>query len=288
MVATCNTPEEMIAFYQIMTEFVNIPAGSPRWLILDGNGITNVDEFTQVSDQFFMDMCHDVVVMDNAGVETTQNQLLQYVKCISLTWLKCYLIYLENEGRSDLNPDELNGLDRADFNSFRHSYSEMPKLKRSTNPNPNYPILAASIPAARFRKSIKHETTQYPILKDVHYFDKFEMEFMTLARTHDIHQVFDPGYTPLTQDEINLFAEKEKFAMSVLVHSIKQMLALQLFASITRTARLKNAGRRSRMRLLNQLELILSSCPCRTSCFPLGLILTGMVMWKVFFSIGMV
>jgi len=37
---------------------------------------------------------------------------------------------------------------------------------------------------------------QYPILKDVCYFDTFEMEFMTLARTHDIHQVFDPGYTP--------------------------------------------------------------------------------------------
>ncbi len=137
MVATRNTPEETMAFYHLLTEFVNIPAGSPRWLILDGDGITNVDEFTQVPDQYFMDMHHDVVVMDNAGVETTQNQLLQYVKCISLTWLKCYLIYLENEGRSDLNPDELNGLDRADFNSFRCSYSEMPKLVRSTISNPH-------------------------------------------------------------------------------------------------------------------------------------------------------
>jgi len=42
MVATCNTPEEMMAFYCLLTEFVNIPAGSPGRLILDGDGITDV------------------------------------------------------------------------------------------------------------------------------------------------------------------------------------------------------------------------------------------------------
>jgi len=54
------------------------------------------------------------------------------------------------------------------------------------------------------------------------------MEFMTLACIHDIHQVFDPGYTPLTQDEIDLFAEKEKFAISVLVHSIKMNVGITI------------------------------------------------------------
>ena len=110
-----------MTFYHLLTEFMNIPQGSPGWLILDGDGISNVEEFTQVPDQYFMDMCHDEVVMDEAGVQTTRNQPLQYVKHISLTWLKCYLIYLENEGRSDLNPDDLNSLDKADFNSFRCS-----------------------------------------------------------------------------------------------------------------------------------------------------------------------
>ncbi len=136
MVATRNTPEEMMAFYHLLTEFVNIPQGSPGQLILDGDGISKVEELTQVPDQYFMDMHHDEVVTDEAGAQTTRNQPLQYVMHISLTWLKCFLIYLENESRSDLNPDDLNSLDKADFNSFRHSYSEMPKLVRSTILNP--------------------------------------------------------------------------------------------------------------------------------------------------------
>jgi len=228
MVATRNTPEEMMAFYCLLTDFADLPPGSPGRLILDEDGITDVPLFIQMSDQYFMDMQHDVVVMDDAGAQTTRNQPLQIVKHVSLTWLKCYLIYVKNEGRCDLSPDELNGLDKADFNSFRCSYSKMPELVRSKTPNPNYPIPASSTPAARFQKSIKRETTQYPILKDVHYFDKFEMEFMMLACTHDIHQVFDPGYTPLTQEEIDLFAEKEKFAMSVLVHSIKMDVGITI------------------------------------------------------------
>jgi len=126
-----------------------------------------------------------------------------------------------NEGRDELDVDKLNNIEKTNFNYSRGSYSKMPELVRTAIPNPNYPILPASIPAARFQKSIKHETTQYPILKNVLYFDKFEMEFMMLAHTHDIHQVFDPSSTPLTQDESELFAEKQKFAMSVLVHSIR-------------------------------------------------------------------
>ena len=101
------------------------------------------------------------------------------------------------------------------FNYFRGSCSEMPTLAMTMTPNPSHPILAASTPAARFQKSIKHETTQYPVLKDVHYFDKFEMEFMTLTHVYDIHQVFDPKYMLGTQEERELFVEQKKFTMSV-------------------------------------------------------------------------
>jgi len=111
-----------------------------------------------------MDMQHDVMTMDDAGVETMWNQCLQYAKCINLMWLKCYLIYLMNEVTGDLSVDELNDMEKASFNCFSGSFSEMPKLAMTLTPNPNHPIPAASSPAARFQKSIKHETTQYPCL----------------------------------------------------------------------------------------------------------------------------
>jgi len=90
-----------------------------------------------------MDMRHDVTTTDDAGAETMQNQLLQYVKCISLNWLKYYIIYLINENRGKLTIDELNGIEKTIFNNFRGSYGEMPKLAMTTTPNPSHPILAA-------------------------------------------------------------------------------------------------------------------------------------------------
>ncbi len=71
MVATHSTPEETVAFYHLLTDFVDIPPGSPGRLILDGAGITTVSIFVQVPDQCFMDMRHDVVITDNAGLATT-------------------------------------------------------------------------------------------------------------------------------------------------------------------------------------------------------------------------
>jgi len=47
------------------------------------------------------------------------------------------------------------------------------------------------------------------------------MELMTQARSHDIADVFDPKFHTITFEDWNLFKEKEKFAMSFLVHSMQ-------------------------------------------------------------------
>jgi len=48
MGATYTTPEETMTFYHILTDFVDIPQGSPGRVILDGFGITTVPIFVQV------------------------------------------------------------------------------------------------------------------------------------------------------------------------------------------------------------------------------------------------
>ena len=61
MAATQSMPKEMMAFYHLLDEFVNLPPGSPGRLILDGDSITTVPILVQVPDQYFMDIWHDVV-----------------------------------------------------------------------------------------------------------------------------------------------------------------------------------------------------------------------------------
>jgi len=154
---------------------------------------------------------------------------MQLVIQYSLIWLKCYLMYLVIENRMDFSAEELNNLELCQFVIFRSSYSEVPKLIMHTTPNPSHSSSAGTNnPVDAFKKGIKHETSQYPILKGVHFFDKFGMEFMTLAHLHDIEEVFDTKYMPSTQAEKELFDEKQKFAMLVLVHSIKTDVGITL------------------------------------------------------------
>ena len=72
-----------------------------------------------------------------------------------------------------------------------------------------------------FKKSIKRDITVYPILKDERKFDTFETEFLAMARTHDIEEVFDPTYTPSNLDDTYLFKEKQNFAYAILLRSIQ-------------------------------------------------------------------
>ena len=98
----------------------------------------------------------------------------------------------------DFSTEELNNLELHQFVIFSSLYSEVPKLIMPTTPTPSHSSsTGTNHPVDAFKKGIKCKTSQYPVLKDVHFFDKFEMEFMTLACVHDIEEVFDTKYVPL-------------------------------------------------------------------------------------------
>jgi len=59
-----------------------------------------------------------------------------------------------------------------------------------------------------FKRGIKRDVAQYPVLKDDKYFDQFKMAMIAQARAHDIEDIFDPAYKPKTPDEQALFDEK--------------------------------------------------------------------------------
>jgi len=92
---------------------------------------------------------------------------MQLVIQYSLIWLKCYLTYLVIKNWMDFSAEELNNLKLHQFVIFRSSYSEVPKLIMPTVPNLSYNSSAGTNnPVDAFKKGIKHETSQYPVLKD--------------------------------------------------------------------------------------------------------------------------
>ncbi len=150
MVTTCMTTNEMRVFNNLLNEFCKVPAGSPAQLLIDEEGITMVQEFVLLLDQFFLDMHYDKMVTDDAGNTTTWNRAMQLVIWYSLIWLKCYLTYLVIENKMNFSPEELNNLELHQFVILRSSYSEvpkliMPKLIMPTVPNPSQSSSAGPI-----------------------------------------------------------------------------------------------------------------------------------------------
>ena len=49
---------------------------------------------------------------------------------------------------------------------------------------------------ASFKKSFKREASVYSVLKDEHFFDKFQRDLLITVNSHDVSDILDPSYSP--------------------------------------------------------------------------------------------
>ena len=69
---------------------------------------------------------------------------------------------------------------------------------------------------ASFKKSIKREASVYSVLKDEHFFDKFQRDLLISAKSHDVSEILDPSYSPgHSPEERELFEAKQVFMYKV-------------------------------------------------------------------------
>ena len=69
---------------------------------------------------------------------------------------------------------------------------------------------------ASFKKSIKREASAYSVLKDEHFFDKFQRDLLITAKSHDVSEILDPSYSPgPSPEERELFEAKLVFMYKV-------------------------------------------------------------------------
>ena len=74
---------------------------------------------------------------------------------------------------------------------------------------------------ASFKKGIKREASPYAILKDEHYFDKFQRDLLTTAKSHDVSEILDHTFTPGTSpEEKGLFEAKQVFMHKVFYETL--------------------------------------------------------------------
>ena len=90
----------------------------------------------------------------------------------------------------------------------------MPHLRSPTSPVPVRSPMYLEL--ASFKKSIKREVSAYSTLKDERYFDKFQRDLFTTAKSHDVSEILDPTFTPgPSPEEQELFEAKQIFMYKV-------------------------------------------------------------------------
>ncbi len=157
------------------------------------------------------------------GVKNAKGVPIKKVKVMHLLWLRCFLIkkVIDENNGMPLSIEDLNALIKSDYDRFHTTQWEIPRLMLPTHKNQANVTVRMNSPAVDSRKFIKPNVKNYPVLRDLHCFDQFEMELMTQASMDGIQNVFDLKYHPSTHEEKVNFNEKKKFAMSVLVHSMQ-------------------------------------------------------------------
>jgi hypothetical protein len=82
-------------------------------------------------------------------------------------------------------------------------------------PTPNVTMSTVQTELATFRKGIKRDAAQYPVIKQDIEWDTWNRSVVSIARAQAVEQVLDSTYRPVLIDEIALFEEKQKYMYAV-------------------------------------------------------------------------
>ena len=119
----------------------------------------------------------------------------------------------------DLDSSDIMDISSDQFDYFRVKFynpnAPISRTTTSTSTTTSATTPFTRNPANEFRKSVKRDKTQYSALKTEKQWDSWKRSTIATARAHGCEDIFDPGYTPKSGDDHDIFQEKQKFIYSV-------------------------------------------------------------------------
>ena len=210
--------------HYIFVDVLHFDPASPAYSCIFDNDIETLADFLSIQHGDFdqltfsttlpTDPTKTVQRVLSLGIKQKLRLFIQYAKS---------LINDPEEPLTDL--DDWLTVSSDDFDVYRmSSRTVLPGASTSLHQQRNpalRPTRAADSLVATFKKGIKRDASAYPLLKDDRAFGTFHSTTLAIARAHDIEDVFNPNYTPDTDEEIALFIEKQKFVYAVLVTTLQ-------------------------------------------------------------------
>jgi len=197
------------AFKHVLTNVHEVSEDGPLSKALHGAGYDDICTMGILCDQDIDSLTFD---RSNTEKDIPLSKVIRANSCIF--WH--YIIHWHSIG--DTIGDEWVSISLEDFDEYRFSPEYQASLAGITPPpllSPQQNPWVVHSAVANFKWGIKHDPSLFMTFKDGKQFDSWQHSTMAQAQAQDVAEILDSSYIPNTQDEKDLFEEKQKYMFAV-------------------------------------------------------------------------
>jgi hypothetical protein len=208
-------------FDHVVIQLMDIGTQTIGYKILVHNHVSSAYDLAALTDNEIQNMVTNE--LDSTGAVSNKDVKLPLYIQSSIRHMGNLLRQMQQTNGGTLTGKDILGISKQEWNMFRIRAPIVPTNPPSfmmTNPV-TYSSGNNSNDLKDFIKGIKRDKSQYEIMKDEHDIDNWQRSFIAQARAHNIAEVFDPLYTPISQSDYEHFNAKKQFAFTVLDATLK-------------------------------------------------------------------
>ncbi len=190
---------------------------APLYRALTENGISSLKIFCRTSDEQISKLQFIGVDRKKTTLNTGQQILAGQCRDFVIWQYKKRKSFSNNVWRD-------NHIDHDDFNRYMciHQGKEEPETNDEGSIKVKPPVVAKKQdPVNDFKKTIKRDKANYPVLEDDKMWLVFHRKFIIIANIEGMERQIDPSYYPRTTEDKELDAIENKYFYGVLDHCIK-------------------------------------------------------------------
>ena len=212
--------EAKAAFQHVLDNVLGKDDSSPLKQAIVAEGFEDVFTMMTMDDTII-----DTLVYDKSPTEI--NVAVSRGEKTLAKGIQAYVRYLIANGNPLSEAVDWMALTQQDFDLFRVKMTPVgtgmttvgplnPAGSQATSAGTWNPNTHRYTPADNFHRGIKQDTNLIEVLKEEKFNDTWHRTFYTQARAQDLMEVLDATYVPTTQEEKDLFNEKQKYVYAVL------------------------------------------------------------------------
>jgi hypothetical protein len=197
-------------YVHLIQDILGFDLNHPIPLALKADGADSVPDIIAMTERNIEALRYEVTDSDGNVTEEKLNNGAQRL----LTIIPSFLLHKRNQGTT-LTEADWESVTAEEFQHYRASPDFIDMRTGRTAPTQPPPTATGNHPSTRprdtvydFKRGIKRDPGQFPVLKDDKQWDLWNIDTKAQARSQDVMEVLNPTYNPTTAEDIALLTRR--------------------------------------------------------------------------------